>query len=156
MPLQTSRTVLWVLQTVRMMFSGPSRLTDIIALMDSYGIELWQRGLLFLRAPLPWCEYVEYGAAPRFDGTIPAIDDAIEIRLVRFEPPTEGDVLEGIRERQTRWPFFVESPLEIWLATGDQWWCYQFSPGKTYEERRFDRTANARPPEAAPPAGGKV
>ena len=122
-----------------MVYSPESKLDDIRSLMDSYALEVWKGGLLFIAAPLHWCKYGDQPMKP-FDGTFPAIDTAVELRLVRWEPPQRDDILEGIRERQTRWPFFVNSPMAIKFALADQWWEYHFSPGKMYKNRRFEGT----------------
>jgi len=116
-------------------FAPQSRLDDIHALMDSYALEWWKDGLLILCAPLHWCAYEPDEEQDIWHMSGPP--RSVEIRLVRFEPPPEGDILEGIRERNTRWPFFVNEPVEIWLSLRDQWWLYKFSPGKFYEEFRM-------------------
>jgi hypothetical protein len=132
--------------TVQMALSAPSRLSDIRALLDSYGIELVKDGRVLLCAPLHWCAYEPDEEHDAWNSPFPpVIDKTIEIRLIRYEPPVD-DFLRGIRERTVRWPFFVEWPLEICLAFRDQWWLYKFSPGKFYEERQMDYgTANDRP-----------
>lgn len=122
-------------ETVRFRFSPMSRLGDIRALLDSYGVEVWMEGLLYLRAPLHFCELAS-GEAAASGLAFPAVDKKIDLRLCRFEPPAE-DFLEGIRERSTRWPFFVNDPLEVVLYLGDQWWVYKFTPSRFYEERRI-------------------
>ena len=49
---------------------------------------------------------------------------------------------KGIRERQTRWPFLVNSPLKIIFYCGEQWQQYNFNPGTSYLERIDDRRQN--------------
>lgn len=133
--------------TVQMVLSPQSRLSDVRALMDSYGIELVKDRRVLVCAPLHWCAYEpdeEYD--PWNSPFPPVIDKTIEVRLIRYQPPVD-DFLQGIRERTIRcWPFFVESPLEICFSFRDQWWLYKFSPGKVYQERQMDYgTANEKP-----------
>lgn len=122
------------------LFNSSCRLSDIRAMLDSYGVEVWNQGLLYRRAPLH--SFPLGGGEPTVlpweKCLFPIIDTTVDVRLCRYEPPSEGDFLTGIRERCTRWPFYVEEPLEIMFRMGDQWWKYKFTPGKTYEERRID------------------
>jgi hypothetical protein len=122
-------------------FSPESHLSDIRALMDSYAVEVFNQSRLYIRCPLHHCGLDE---GQSFSSNLfPAINWALEVRLCQWNPPVK-DFLERIRERNTRWPFFVEYPLTIRLRIGDQWWEYAFSPGKTYEERRFVPEAISR------------
>lgn len=123
---------------VYLTFSPESHLSDIRAVMDSYGIRLTIEDKVYFQAPLHFCEHgdekpVEY--LTHDSQLFPKIDGRIKISMIQYTPPEEDDVLEGIRERNTRWPFFVEQPLAIMFTFGNQWWEYRFTPGKKYEER---------------------
>ncbi len=127
-----------------MRFSPESRLSDIRALLDSYAVELWKDGLLYRRCPIHSCDMYE-GQGMLKEFSLPAIDYRIDVRMCTFEPPAK-DFLAGIRERRTRWPFFVEYPLSIVFWVADQWWQYGFTPGKQYEDRRMEYEQATRPP----------
>jgi len=127
-------------QEVTFLFSPESRLNDIMALLDSYAVEAWKDGLVYFRAPLHFCKLRE-SAPPKtiesVQDSFPTIDKTLDVRLIQYEPPIDDDFLEGIRERYTRWPFYVQDPLRIMLYVGDQWWDYIFSPGRTYQDRQI-------------------
>jgi hypothetical protein len=120
------------------------------AALESYGVELKRNGLVYERIPLqlaalrPVVSAIQTGAAPAKNAIIPGwadhlfteIDKSLELRLIRFTPHRE----EGEPE-YTRWPFWVERPLEIAFQFGDQWWSFKFSPGKTYEDRAMEPPA---------------
>ncbi len=121
---------------VRVNVSSSSQLVDLRALLDSYAVEVWENGLLYFRTPLHFCRWGAMEPPPLESlEFFPAINPGIDVRLVRYEPPVgDEDFLAPIRVRCTRWPFYVEHPLEICLIVGDQWWSYKFSPGEKYEE----------------------
>lgn len=129
--------------TVKFLISEDSTIADVRALMDSYSVEVLKDSLVIFRGPLHACEMIErgpfeatkYQAEKLWDFTFPVIDESLELRLIQYEPPTEEDALEGIHERATRWPFFVNSPLVIHFAIGEQWWQWTFTPGKVYDVR---------------------
>lgn len=114
--------------------SAESKLADIRALLDSYAIELWHDGLVLFRGPLHLCEMSGDGHGITWDTPL-TVDSSLDLRLIQYEPPTEDDSLGGVRERNTRWPFYVDAPLVICLSLGSQWWQYTFKPGKRYDVR---------------------
>ena len=117
-------------EDVRILISSESRLSDSIALLDTYGVQVWNHGLLLQQGPLCYCANYESLIRPLKEAAdlFPVIDQTIEVRLIHWP----------LSERKDRWPFFVESPLKILLTLGDQWWEYAFSPGRMYEERGWD------------------
>jgi hypothetical protein len=122
---------------VYMHFSPESRLSDIRALLDSYAIEVNVNGLTYLRAPLHFCK-LGIPAIPesKTHGYLvgPVLDNTAEVKMIRYEPPNE-DFLHGIRERNTRWLFYVEYPLSVqFLLSSDLWWEFKFIPGEVYKE----------------------
>lgn len=131
----------------KFLISAESTIADVRALMDSYAVEVLKDSLVYFRGPLHACkmdaagvgqfEFDRRRANPvvPFDLALPALDKSLELRLIRYEPPTEDDFLEGIRERTTRWPFYVNAPLVICLSLDEQWWQYTFTPGKLYDVR---------------------
>ena len=119
--------------------SAEATLSDSRALLDSYAVELRKDGVVMFCGPLHFCEMTETGRETSWDVRL-GPDPSLDLRLVRYEPPAEDDFLEGIRERATRWPFYVHEPLIICLSVDEQWWQWTFTPGKVYEERRFDGT----------------
>lgn len=127
-----------MMDKVYLYFSPESHISDVRAVMDSYGIRLMIGDKVYLQAPLHFCSH--YNEKPvehlTHDSQLfPKIDGRIKISMIQYTPPEDDDVLEGIRERNTRWPFFVKHTLTIMFAFGDQWQEYKFTPGKTYEER---------------------
>jgi hypothetical protein len=136
--------------------SAESTLADVRALMDSYAVEVLKDSLVIFRGPLHACKMdaagvgqFEFDPPPThgrrtnpvvsFDLAIPVADRSLELRLIQYEPPTDNDFLEGIRERATRWPFYVHAPLVICLSIDEQWWQWAFTPGKNYEMRNIPR-----------------
>lgn len=145
-------------------FNPDGSLADMRAALDSYGVELKKNGMVVERIPIqlaairPVIAVLEDGPAPgkqadlageirQAIGPNPIIpgwgehlsfdpDPSLELRLIRFEPFRE----EGL-PAYTRWPFFVERPMEIAFQFGEQWWSFKFSPGKTYEEREIEAPA---------------
>ena len=125
---------------IRMAYSSESKLADIRALLDSYAVELSKGKSVYLRSPL---HFLEYGGEPpqqvsqqALEKLFTPIDTSLTLRMIRYEPPSgDEDFLNGIRERNTRWPFYVHQPLSVMFALGEQWWEWKFSPDKTYTER---------------------
>ncbi len=117
--------------TIFMYFSGHSKYSDVCAALDSYAVELYHKGKQLLGVPLHSCS--DLSEAPAFSGQT-EIDKTIDLRMVQYSPAPD-DFLKGIRERTTRWPFWVESPMEVCFRYGDQWWVYKFTAGKTYLDR---------------------
>ncbi len=117
-------------------FSPESLLSDIRSCLDSYAVEVYRAGLITQRFPLHGLRY-RVVDPPNWDApAVPVLNPTIDIRLCQFTP-AKDDFLNGIRERKTRWPFFVIQPMIIVLTLGDQWWQYNFTPGKFYEDRRI-------------------
>jgi hypothetical protein len=117
-----------------MEFSAESKLADIRACLDSYGLSVTKNGLLYLQCPL---HFLELGPHPK-TWDFNKIDESLNLRMIRYEPPTDDDFLEGIRERNHRWPFYVHQPMSVFFCLGDNWWQYSFTPDKTYVERHID------------------
>lgn len=115
---------------VSMLLSPESRLSDIDALLDTYGVEIRKDGDVVFLSPLWRCSM--YEGAPEINGEI---NWSLKISLVPLAP---RPIPSG---REPRWPFFVESPLTVVLACGNQWVQYNFSSGKHY----IDRTPPERP-----------
>lgn len=132
--------LMYINPKVRMAYSPESKLADIRALLDSYAVELSKGQSIYLRAPL---HFLEYGGEPpqlateqNWEKLFTPIDSSLKLRMIQYEPPDgDDDFLAGIRERATRWPFYVHQPLSVMFAYGEQWWEYRFTPGKTYEVR---------------------
>lgn len=123
------------LPRLRFLTSPESRLSDVLALLDSYAAELTDRGRVVLCVPLHMLDY-NPDAADWDMPVPPTIDETLELRMIRYQPaPEPEDFLTGIRQRVTRWPFHVEQPLVAEFVLGAQWWQFKFSPGKTYQER---------------------
>lgn len=119
--------------SILMDISPSSRLSDIEALFCTYGIILTRDGKICQTGPLYGLECVGgigiLGSKREWPTELlPAIDNAIEIRMVRLESPAVNDAAP-------RWPFWVSKPVSVKFSIGDQWWQYDFSPGKTYRER---------------------
>lgn len=125
--------------------SPECRLADLLALLDSYMVEVWHGGILVRRCPisriafgtpLPSQAVAEPGLALDIQ-----IDPTIDIRLAEYIP------VGGETVGNHRWPFYVREPLTIKFTLGDQWWQFSFSPGKTCGDRAV--TVQSR----APPTG---
>lgn len=114
-----------------------NRIGDVMAFLDSYAVEVWKKGKVYLRAPVVQCSYDAFCAFDNNGNLNPQIDWSLDLRLVPYGPPDVGD--EQARDAKNRWPFFVEYPFRICFAIGDQWWEFGFTPGKVYQERRMDR-----------------
>jgi hypothetical protein len=115
-------------------FYSANQLGDVMAFLDSYAVEVWKEGKVYLRAPVAQCGYNPLCA---FGGNLnPQIDWSLDLRLVPYGPPDAGD--GQVHNTKNRWPFFVEHPFRIFFAIGDQWWQFHFTPGKTYQERRVN------------------
>jgi hypothetical protein len=127
---------------LRAVFNPEASAADVRAALDSYGVELKKSGRPILRVALfmvapgsgllfePKTQTVR-SARPLFDEDFSTeVDRLLQLRLIRYEP--QGEMEED--PPATRWPFFVEQPLEIVFCFGSQWWSYKFSPGKKYEE----------------------
>lgn len=132
LPLSTGSAGMSFLMTI----SPSSKVSDIEALFDSYAVILSRKGQELQAGPL-WQQIQQIGGIGASQEPIepftseqlrPHIDHALELRMVQYEPPVE-------ETRVARWPFWVESKLQVCFTFGDQWWQYDFSPGKTYTER---------------------
>jgi len=115
---------------LRIRFSPQGRVNDIKAFFDSYTVDVWKDNLLCVRIPAHNCN-MEL-PLPATELKFHAIDNRVNIRLSHYEPVLELDELSN-----TRWPFYVDYPLDVRLYLGDQFWVYKFSPGKTYTEREM-------------------
>jgi hypothetical protein len=133
---------------ILMTISPSSKLTDIEALLDSYAVVLSRDTKALQSGPLSQLEMTggigaraEPVRAMTAEDLNSEIDPALDLCIIQCAPLAEEN-----RESKARWPFFVESELHVVFSVGDQWWQYDFSPGKTYT----DRTAPARPQTGAP------
>jgi hypothetical protein len=116
---------------ILMDFSPESKYSDVCAILDSYAVELNVLGRTQFRADLHCCGLDE-GQGWSNDSTAD-IDTTLELRMIRYQPSPEM----CFREIATRWPFYVEAPLNIRFRFGDQWWVYGFTPGKAYGNREM-------------------
>jgi len=113
--------------SLRMRFSPDSKLSDLIALLDSYSVEVHtEKGLSLLRCPV----YMLYPSLVMLDSGF-GFAEPVALKLCSHQEPDD----ESGRMLKTRWPFFVDQPLSVQFALGNQWWQYDFNPGKTYQER---------------------
>lgn len=126
---------------IQISISRRSYYSDLAALSDSYGIEVKKNGLVYCRAPI-WF-FIQDGfrtldpfskTSPVEDCFYPAIDQSFQISLVQDTPFPEED---GRQTFNTRWPFFVEAPLDLSVIYGRQFWTFIFTPGNEYRERRL-------------------
>lgn len=102
--------------------------SDLIAFFQSYAAELTKDNLPIACVPIIHLPIRTF-TPQQFD---PVIDWTYCLNLVRYQlPPCENQI------NKTRWPFFVNTPLQVGFFYGDQWWIYRFSPGKLYENREF-------------------
>ena len=109
--------------------SPSSEVADVGALFDSYAVEVKKDGSTLLRVPLWMCDNA-YPAAHTRAG-LSFTRDGVSISLVQYAPPFDEE--PGVtRKCATRWPFYVNAPLEVTIRLGglQQW--YVFSPGPRY------------------------
>jgi hypothetical protein len=141
-----------------MYLSSEARMEDIRALIDSYAVVLLDKGRVRLEWPIQICglgvnawasdalakadkwPLPHVRPTPRFD----LIDPELDLRMVQWQPP--ADTCRS--NLCTRWPFYVDYPLQVTFMVGEQWWQFDFTPGTKYEGRRVRTT----PSEANPAA----
>lgn len=119
-------------------FSPESSVGDIKAFMDTYGVHVLKDGTTVLRGPL-W--NLTHGTGLYKQETESEINRSLEIRLFHCDvTQVEDHRLSQIR-LCPRWPFYVYNPLTAVFYIKDQWWQYNFTPGKLYKERTMEREA---------------
>lgn len=134
------------MRKLRMILSPQSHLADVMALMDSYAVELSDRNHIYGRMPLIYCEgtgILKFGASTlieEFRATISpefTSPDDLSLRLIQYSPPPRDnyDREKGEPAASTRWPFYVTAQLELELAYEKKWWKFVFTPEKLYTER---------------------
>jgi len=110
-------------------------LTDVVALYDSYAVEVKKDGLVLLRIPLWMCDNRDRAEnTPEGLSFNTKVDFSLSLSLVQYAPPFNEE--PGVtRKSKTRWPFYTDAPLEVLPQLGDQWQQYTFTPGRRYRDR---------------------
>jgi hypothetical protein len=114
------------------MFSPETRVLDMMALLDSYAVEIRKNERVYFRSPVCFLQLDRGQGWPVALGA--EVDLTVSIELVQFEPD-DSDYFPR-RSYSTRWPFYVVDPLAIRIRVTDQWSEYHFSPGNIYKDRR--------------------
>ncbi len=122
---------------ILMSLSPQTKLSDIEALLNNYAVELIRDATVQQRGPLWHCASkggIRYGQD--VDNVLDAFSEAAALD---FDPTLSVRMLRlgSCPPEKARWPFFVESELQVMFSIGYQWWKFVFSPGKTYTERDF-------------------
>ena len=123
-----------MMEEARIQYSG--FVGDVVALAQSYALEIRKDG----RVPL-----YHFSVGPdRTKGPLrfAQIDLSLEAVLLLANAPSE-------EWPNVRVPFFVNDPAGVVILVGDQWWQYDFSPGKTYGDRAIPNPQRAATPRAA-------
>lgn len=117
---------------------------DLVAMIDTYALEVWKNDRLILRAPL---HCFKIGPDPAKIADVigfPSIEPSLNVDLVITDFPPNKD-------SKARVPFFVRDPASVHIQICDQWWEYQFAPSKSYRDRRLPRRAAPPGPQKTVP-----
>ena len=124
-----------MMEEARIQYSG--FVGDVVALAQSYALEIRKDGRVQFRGPL-----YHFSVGPdRTKGPLrfAQIDLSLEAVLLLANAPSE-------EWPNVRVPFFVNDPAGVVILVGDQWWQYDFSPGKTYGDRAIPNPQRAATP----------
>ena len=106
---------------------------DVIAMAQSYALEVRKDGRIVLRAPLNHFKIGPYPSRLADGPIISVVDESLDVHLLILDTPEE--------DTKARNPFFVNDPAKALITMGDQWWQYGFSPQKFYADRYIPRRA---------------
>jgi hypothetical protein len=104
-------------------FSPESQVSDIVAFVESYAVEVYRATQLQLRVPLTMLGLKGFGSVPT---ETPAIDITLRVALI-------GNCMRKGRVPR-RWPFSVDSEMIVLVFVGEQWWRFGFEPRKEYRD----------------------